>query len=175
MLVEPRTPGLTYDVDEWNGQLIVLTDADGAADFKLMTTPEASPGRSHWKELVPHCPGRFIAAVHPFAGQLVREQWRDANPRLVVMHADGSEKEIAFEEPAYAISVPPGQSWSSGSSLSNASLHGRRFPRTSSILRPQHCARIPSRRIRPPMTGAATKSGACSRALRTAKKFRSHY
>ena len=113
VLVEPRTPGLTYDVDEWNGQLIVLTDADGAADFKLMTAPEASPGRAHWKELVPHEPGRFIAAIHPFAGQLVREEWRDANPRLVVMHADGGEKEIAFEEPAYSLSVPTGQSWNS--------------------------------------------------------------
>ncbi len=113
VLVEPRTPGLTYDVDDWNGRLIVLTDLDGAADFKLMTVPEETPGRLHWKELVPHRPGRFIAAVHPFAGHLVREEWHDANPRLVVMRANGGESEIGFEEPAYTLAVPQGQSWTS--------------------------------------------------------------
>lgn len=113
VLVEPRTPGLTYDVDEWNGALLVLTDADGAEDFKLMTADPAAPGRRGWRELVAHRPGRLIAAIHPFAGHLVREEWRDALPRLVVMAADGSEREIAFDEPAYAISVPRGQGWDS--------------------------------------------------------------
>ena len=45
VIVEPRTPGLTYDVDDWNGRLIVLTDLDGAADFKLMTAPEETSGK----------------------------------------------------------------------------------------------------------------------------------
>ena len=106
LLVEPRRDGLTYDVDDWNGRLVVLTNADGAADFKLMTADETSPGRATWRELVPHRPGRFIHGIHPFAGHLVREEWRDANPRLVLMTAGGGEKEIAFEEPAYAIAVP---------------------------------------------------------------------
>ena len=109
LLVEPRTDGLRYDIDEWNGQLLVLTDADGAIDFKLMTASAASPGRAHWKPFVEHQPGRFISAVHPFAGYLVREEWRDALPRLVVMAPDGKEREIAFDETAYAISVPPDQ------------------------------------------------------------------
>ncbi|MFT3762267.1 MAG: prolyl oligopeptidase family serine peptidase [Pseudoxanthomonas sp.] len=109
VLVEPRTPGLTYDVDEWDGRLLILTDADGAEDLKLMQTDFAAPGRAHWRERVPHRPGRLISAVHPFAGYLVREEWRDALPRLVLMATDGSEREIAFDEPAYAISVPQGQ------------------------------------------------------------------
>ena len=113
ILVEPRTAGLTYDVDDWNDRLVVLTDLEGAADFRLMTAPVERPGRPFWRELVPHRPGRLIAAIHPFAGYLVREEWRDANPRLVVMRADGSETEISFAEPAYALSVPPGQSWNS--------------------------------------------------------------
>lgn len=108
-LVEPRTDGLRYDVDEWNGQLLVLTDADGATDFKLMTASAAAAGRANWKPFVEHQPGRFISAVHPFAGYLVREEWRDALPRLVVMAPDGREREIAFDETAYAISVPTDQ------------------------------------------------------------------
>jgi oligopeptidase B len=113
LLVEPRTQGLHYDVDEWNGKLLLLTDADGAVDYKLVTATFDAPARAHWKPFVAHVPGRFIAAIHPFAGHLVREEWRDALPRLVLMTPDGKEREIGFDEAAYAISVPPGQGWHS--------------------------------------------------------------
>ncbi|MFX8929983.1 hypothetical protein ABTN05_19740, partial [Acinetobacter baumannii] len=41
-LVEPRTEGVLYSVEHWpgedeqDGRLVVLTNADGAVDFKLM-------------------------------------------------------------------------------------------------------------------------------------------
>jgi oligopeptidase B len=113
VLVEPAAQGLHYDVEEWNGKLLVLTDADGAVDYKLVTTTFAAPGRATWQPFVAHQAGRFILAIHPFADYLVREEWRDALPRLVVMAKDGKEREIAFDEAAYAISVPPAQGWTS--------------------------------------------------------------
>ncbi|MFT3762270.1 MAG: prolyl oligopeptidase family serine peptidase [Pseudoxanthomonas sp.] len=109
LLVEPRTPGLRYDVDEWDGRLLILTDADGAEDFKLVAATPEQPGRAHWQPLLPHRPGRLIAAVHPFADCVVREEWRDGLPRLTLMRRDGSERELVFDEPAYALNVPPGQ------------------------------------------------------------------
>lgn len=112
-LVEPATQGLHYDVEEWNGKLLLLTDADGAVDFKLVTATFDAPGRANWKPFVPHQAGRFILAIHPFADYLVREEWRDALPRLVVMSKDGKEREIKFDEAAYAISVAPEQGWMS--------------------------------------------------------------
>lgn len=110
-LVEARAPELRYSVDHWNGQLIILTDVDGASDMKIMTAPIATPGRAQWKELVAHQPGRFIAAIHPFKKHLVREEWRDAHPRLVVMDLNGGERDASFDEPAYALIVPAGQDW----------------------------------------------------------------
>lgn len=111
ILVERRAPDLRYDVDHWNGQLVILTDVDGAVDMKLMTAPADNPGRAQWKPWVPHQPGRFIAAIHPFKDALVREEWRDALPRLVLMTRDGKEREVQFDEPAYALTVPHGQGW----------------------------------------------------------------
>ncbi len=113
VLVEPRAAGVRYNVDEWNGRLLVLTDADDAVDYKLMTAIFTAPGRANWQPFVPHQPGRFILAVHPFADCLVREEWRDALPRLVVMTKDGKEHEIAFDEAAYAIAVAADQGWHS--------------------------------------------------------------
>ena len=115
VLVEPRTSDLRYTVDHWNNRLVILTDADGAADMKVMTAPVASPGRESWRELVPHRPGRFIAALHPFRERLVREEWRDANPHLVAMHPDGREVDVPFSDAAYAVAVPAGQSWNAPS------------------------------------------------------------
>jgi len=112
-LVEAATQGLHYDVEEWNGRLLLLTDADGAVDYKLVTASFDAPGRAHWQPFVPHQAGRFILAIHPFQDYLVREEWRDALPRLVVMARDGKEREIAFDEAAYAISVAPDQGWTS--------------------------------------------------------------
>lgn len=113
ILVEPATDGLHYDVEEWNGKLLLLTDADGAGDYQLVTADIANPGRAHWQPFVAHQAGRFILAIHPFADYLVREEWRDALPRLVVMSKDGKEREISFDEAAYAIGVPGGQGWTS--------------------------------------------------------------
>ncbi|MBB5686880.1 S9 family peptidase [Sphingobium boeckii] len=111
ILVEPRAPDLRYDVDHWNDQLVILTDVDGAIDMKIMTVPVATPGRAQWKPWVPHIAGRFIAAIHPFRDHLVREEWRDANPRLVVMDKKGGERDVGFDEPAYALFAPHGQGW----------------------------------------------------------------
>ncbi|MFT4255781.1 MAG: prolyl oligopeptidase family serine peptidase [Pseudoxanthomonas sp.] len=109
VLVEPRTPGLNYDVDEWNGRLLIRTDADGAEDFKLVTATLQQPGRAHWQPLLPHLPGRLISALHVFTDCVVLEGWRDGLPQLSLLRRDGSEQRIAFAEPAYALSVPAGQ------------------------------------------------------------------
>jgi oligopeptidase B len=111
VVIEPRKLGHSYFVDHWNGRLIIRTDAEGAEDFKLVTAPVETPRRANWHELVPHRKGRFIANVHPFRNALVREEWRDARPRLVVMAKDGSERDVGFEDAAYALTVPEGQGW----------------------------------------------------------------
>ena len=59
-LVEPRTPQLKYDVEHHGDSLIILTNADGSEDFKIVTAPVATPGRTHWKDLVPYRPGTMI-------------------------------------------------------------------------------------------------------------------
>jgi oligopeptidase B len=115
VIVEPRAPDLRYTVDHWNDRLLILTDTGGAADMKIMTAPIATPGRAHWSEFLPHRPGRFIVALHPFRHHLIREEWRDTNPHLVVMRPDGSEQELSFQDPAYAIEVPLRQDWDASS------------------------------------------------------------
>lgn len=108
-LIEPRQSGLQYDVEDWRGQLVILTNADGATNYKLMSVDPGSPGRANWRELVPHRAGRYISAIRPFETHLVRTERVEANPRFVVRGADGAEREIAFDDPAYALPLAPSQ------------------------------------------------------------------
>jgi oligopeptidase B len=106
VLVAPREPGVSYSVYNRADQLVIVTNADGAEDFKVVTCPAATPGRDHWRDLVPHRPGRLILSLNVFADYIVRLERIDALPRLVVRTvADGSEDTIAFDEPAYDLSL----------------------------------------------------------------------
>ena len=43
-LVAPRETGHEYSVDEGGGLLFILTNADDAKDFKIVTAPVTDPG-----------------------------------------------------------------------------------------------------------------------------------
>ena len=109
LLVRPRRRGTRYEVNEWNGKLLMLTDADGAADRKLL---ELDPvDFSLRAERVPHRPGIPILAIVPFAAGLVRIERVKELHRLVLMRCDGSETTVSFDEPAYSIELADTQSY----------------------------------------------------------------
>lgn len=111
-LVRPRQRGIRYEVNEWNGTLLMLTDAEGAPDRKLLEID-----LHHFavqREWVPHRSGISIIAVLPFADALVRLERVDSLHRLVLMYPDGRETAIDFNEPAYTIELAPSQSYDAG-------------------------------------------------------------
>ncbi|MGE4429473.1 MAG: S9 family peptidase [Sphingobium sp.] len=111
-IVRPRERGVSYEVDEWAGALLMLTDADGAPDRKLLSLDPA--GFGVLRELVPHREGVPIIAILPFADALVRLERKDGLHRLVLLHRDGREIPVAFDDPAYAIALLPAQDYAAG-------------------------------------------------------------
>ena len=108
-LVAERDPNTEYDVSHHGDRLIILTNADGAEDFKIVEAPVASPGRAHWVDLVPHRPGVLIAGFDVYARWLVRLERENALPRIVVRDIEsGEEHTIAFEEEAYSLGLAGG-------------------------------------------------------------------
>lgn len=103
-LVAPRMAGQEYSVEHNGDTLYILTNADGAEDFKIVTAPVASPGRENWRDLIPHRPGRLILGHVAFKRHLVRLERVEGLPQIVVRRlADGEEHAIAFAEEAYAL------------------------------------------------------------------------
>jgi len=105
-LVSERIAERQYDLEEGGDVFFVLTNADGAKDFKIMTAPVADPSPSNWTELVPHEPGRLILSVIGFKDFVVRLERKDSLPRIVVRErSSGAEHAISFDEEAFSLGL----------------------------------------------------------------------
>jgi oligopeptidase B len=103
-LVAARQEGVQYSVNDRGDQLFILTNADGAIDFKVMTAPLDSPERANWRDLIPYREGIYVLDVELFAGHMVRLQRANALPAIVIRDlANGEEHAIAFDEAAYSL------------------------------------------------------------------------
>ncbi|MBO6629600.1 MAG: S9 family peptidase, partial [Alphaproteobacteria bacterium] len=107
-LVEPRLPGIEYDLehDARGDRFLIVTNADDAEDFKLVEAPIATPGRRFWRDLVAHRPGILVLGQIAFHDFHVRSEREDGLTRLVVRRmSDGQEQPISFDETAYDLSL----------------------------------------------------------------------
>ncbi len=106
VVVAPRQVGLEYSMTEGGDVFYILTNADGAKDFKIMETPVTAPGRENWTEVVPHRPGTLILNHMAFARHLVWLERHEGLPRIVVRDREsGEEHAIAFAEEAYSLGL----------------------------------------------------------------------
>ncbi|ESY05975.1 peptidase S9 [Mesorhizobium sp. LNJC399B00] len=105
-LVAKRETGLQYDLEEGGDIFFILTNADGAKDFKIMTAPADDPVRANWEELVAHEPGRLILSVVGFRDHMVRLERKEGLPRIVVRdRRSGEEHLISFDEEAFSLGL----------------------------------------------------------------------
>ena len=108
-VLRPRERGIRYEVNEWNGSLVALTNADGATDRQLVRLDATT--LQPVETLVAHRHGVPIIAMLPFATALVRLERVNGLHRLVILQPGGQEVTVAFDEPAYALELPPAQHW----------------------------------------------------------------
>jgi oligopeptidase B len=113
VLIAERREGIEYSVDhgylDGHEVFFILTNADGAEDFKIVVAPVDNPGPESWRDLVPHVPGRLILEVTVYKDYLVRLEREGGLPRIVIRHLPtGSEHAIAFDEEAYSLGIIDG-------------------------------------------------------------------
>ena len=109
VLVAAREHGHEYAIEHHGERLVITTNSGAAEDFRICEAPLATPGMAHWREIVPHRPGRLIIDTVVFARHMARLEREDGLPRIVVTRvADGEEHAIAFPEEAYALGMASG-------------------------------------------------------------------
>ena len=103
-MIAAREAGVEYHVDEGMGLLYILTNAEDAEDFKLVTAAPTQSGREHWQDLIGHEAGRLILNHGIFKRHLVWMERVNGLPRIQIRNVtNGAQHAIAFEEEAYAL------------------------------------------------------------------------
>ena len=105
-LIAERQTAQEYHIDHGDDRFFIMTNADGAEDYKIVTAPVDTPDRDHWQDLIPHVPGRLIISFTVYKDYLVRLERESSLPRIVIRHlASGEEHAIAFDEEAYGLGM----------------------------------------------------------------------
>jgi oligopeptidase B len=90
-IVHPREQDLEYGVEHHSGHFLIVTNADGAEDFKLVSAPVDAPGRASWTEVVPHRPGVKLSGIDVFVDHLVLFERADGTRRIRVRRLAGDD------------------------------------------------------------------------------------
>ena len=108
-LVAAREVGVQYSVADRGDELFILTNADGAIDFKIVTAPLMAPERANWRDLIPHREGIYIVDIELYAHHLAWFERTNALPSIIIRDlATGGEHAIAFDEAAYTLDILSG-------------------------------------------------------------------
>ncbi|CAM0135016.1 hypothetical protein VKS41_000409 [Umbelopsis sp. WA50703] len=83
ILVQERVDNLEYYVDHHDNQLYVLTNADGAKNFKLVQARQEEPQKHNWKDLITLSSTEKIEDVDLFEDYIVLYGRRDGLPMIL--------------------------------------------------------------------------------------------
>jgi oligopeptidase B len=111
IIIEPRTPGLKYSVEDRGDIFVIRTNADDAVDFKIVQAPIATPGRAYWLDIVPHRLGAYITGVAVLENHIIHVERVNANDSIIVTLRDGQNFAIGVDEPAYMLRLIPGHEY----------------------------------------------------------------
>ena len=102
IIFNPREADHEYSVDHIGNSFYVMTNSDGAENFKLMRAPEKSTQKEHWAEFIPHRKDVLLQRFSLFNNYLVTSERMNALNNIRVMSYSGTtDYYIDFGEEVY--------------------------------------------------------------------------
>lgn len=103
-VVQPREQGVEYMVEHHGADFLIVTNADGAENFKLVRAAVTSPGRSSWTDVVPHREDVKLDGVEVFERWWVLWERAGGLRRIRVMNVEtGDVHEVTQSESVYTV------------------------------------------------------------------------
>jgi len=100
--VVPRSLGVEASVEHRGELLYVVTNRDGATDFKLCTVPVADPDPTRWVDLVAHRPGVRLEGADLFRDHLVLSERTGGRTQVRLCDPETGQGDVlAFDEDVY--------------------------------------------------------------------------
>ena len=98
----PRERGLEYSLTHYGNAFYILTNKDGATNFKLMRTSERNTESKYWEEFIAHRQSVLLEDVEIFRDFLVVEERENGLTRIQIRPWDGSESYyLPFDSETY--------------------------------------------------------------------------
>jgi oligopeptidase B len=91
-IVQPRERGLEYGITHFEDHFYILTNKDGATNFKLMKTPVDKLGQDNWVEVIPHRDDYLLEDIDIFEHYIVVSERNEGLNKIKITkwHSDES-------------------------------------------------------------------------------------
>lgn len=101
-VVQQRADGLEYSVEHYEDEFYIITNADGATNFKLVKTKVGKCGIENWEDVIPHRENILLEGFEIFKNYLVLEERNQGllQIRIIETHS-GESYYIPFSDPTY--------------------------------------------------------------------------
>ncbi|AQX04191.1 protease 2 [Elizabethkingia meningoseptica] len=101
-IIQPREANLEYSVEHFENDFYIITNADGATDFKLVKTPVDKTTKDNWTDLVAHRSGILLEGFEIFNDYLVIEEREKGLLKINIRNWKTGETEyLPFHDPTY--------------------------------------------------------------------------
>ncbi|MCK0124177.1 S9 family peptidase [Gelidibacter sp. F2691] len=88
---QERIRGLEYSIAHYENQFYIVTNADGAVNFKLMKTPEDRTQFNYWTEVIPHRAEVLLEDIDIFKDFLVISERSNGLNHIRIKRWDGTD------------------------------------------------------------------------------------
>lgn len=104
-MFSPRTRGVEYNINHYDDHFYILTNKDGATNFKLMESPEDKTSSEYWEEFIPHRQDILLEDIEIFKDYYVLSERDNGLTKLKVTRWDGKDSYyIPFDSETYVAS-----------------------------------------------------------------------
>ena len=105
-LIQAREKELEYDISQYKEHFYILTNKDGATNFKLMKTLISKPTKENWVDVIPHRQETLLEDFSIFKDYLVLEERTNGLNKIRIKRWDKKEDYyLQFNEETYAAGV----------------------------------------------------------------------
>jgi oligopeptidase B len=105
-LFQARERNLEYEIAHYNGHFYLLTNKDGATNFKLMKTPETQTSKKYWVEVISHREEVLLEDISIFKDFYVLEERINGLCKIRIIRWDNTEDfYLPFNEETYSAGV----------------------------------------------------------------------
>lgn len=105
-VIQPRERNLEYSVSHFGDHFYMLTNKDGATNFKVMKTPVNNTSKENWVDVIPHREDTLIEDISIFKDYLVLEERNNGLSKIRIKRWDNVEDYyLPFDEETYTVDV----------------------------------------------------------------------